>query len=304
MRSARKFFAIWSGSLSIIFLQFTQAAYSQPVEEVLTSTDDNSEKNTKTDTSPKIEFYNWLYGSSRRNWFEWHTITAAVDSSLDESGIRLRGTGAIGGYVNDIKGNETENILASVNGIDDNFLPSMGTVGKFYGMNGFAGLQIGYTYASENWKFGAQIGASVVRAWSIASNMTTPIIKYSTDPSLFNGTRYGILASLEGEYHPTNDLVISVWGLYTPAYKWGYFEIKPGVALPFKGMLPKSVAENAYIGPHIALSISDGVQQPMLGAHLSGIMLEQVYLNVNAGYVHEQFTGGGMYSILETSVQF
>ena len=69
-------------------------------------------------------------------------------------------------------------------------------------------------------------------------------------------------------------------------------------------MLSNSVAENAFIGPHAALSISDGVRQPMLGAHLSGLRLGPVYVNYTAGYTHEQFTGNGIYSILETSIQF
>ena len=134
--------------------------------------------------------------------------------------------------------------------------------------------------------------------------MITQIIKFSTDPSTLNGMRYGILASVDAEYHPTNQLMFSVWGIYSPAYSWGYFEMKSGVAMPFKDLLPTAILENAYIGPHMALSISDGVRQPMLGAHLSGVKIGPVFISLNGGYTHEQFSGNGVYSILETSIEF
>jgi len=281
-----------------------QAASAQPVGEFDKLSEKNSKDEQKTNSAPNLEFYNWLYGSSRRNWFEWHTITASVNSSLIESGIRVRGMGAIGGYADNIKGNEAENIVASINEVDDYILPAMNTVGKLYGMNGFSGLQLGYTYATENWKISAFLGASVVRVWSLGSNMTTQIIRFATDLSELNGMRYGVLVSLEGEYHPTDQLMFSAWGIYTPAYNWGYVEIKSGLALPFKDMLPAEILENAFMGPHIALSVSDGVRQPMLGGHLSGVKLGPVFLNLNGGYTHEQFSGNGFYSILETSIQF
>jgi hypothetical protein len=281
-----------------------QMAYAQPVGEF----DELSEKNLKNyqnnNSAPRLEFYNWLFGSSRRSWFEWHTITASVNSSLVESGIRVRGMGAIGGYADDIKGNESENIIASANEIDDYILPSLGTVGKIYGMNGLGGLQFGYTYASETWKISAFVGASVIRVWSDGSNMTAQIIKFSTDPAALNGKRYGVLVSLEGEYHPTDQLMFSAWGIYTPAYNWGYIEIKSGVAVPFKDMLPAGMLDNAFVGPHTALSVSDGIRQPLLGAHLSGVKLGPVFFNLNGGYTREPFCGNGLYSILETSIQF
>ena len=297
------------GSLYII--GFTQVmilclcpAYCQPVGDQFLTSQDRPKQSEKTKDEPKVEFYNWLYGSSRRNWFEWHTVTASMNSSLDDTGFRLRGMGAIGGYADNIKGDVSENIIASANETDDYVLPSLGTVGKLYGMNGFGGLQIGYSYVAETWKISAFIGAAYIRVWSLGSNMTTQIIKFSADPSTLNGMRYGILASVEGEYHPTNQLMFSVWGIYSPAYSWGYFEMKSGVALPFKDSLPTAILDNAYIGPHMALSISEGIRQPMLGAHLSGVKIGPVFISLNGGYTHEQFSGNGVYSILETSIEF
>ena len=121
-------------------------AYFQPVGESVLSSDDSITGNQKANDVPKIEFYNWLYGSSRCNWYEWHTITASVNSSIVETGFRVRGMGAVGAYGNNIKGDKSENIVASANALDDYILPSMGTVGKLYVMQGFGGLQIGYTY--------------------------------------------------------------------------------------------------------------------------------------------------------------
>lgn len=304
MRRTIKFCAIKPVGWAYILYLSIQAAYAQPVGEFEKLSEKNSKTEQKNNSAPKLEFYNWLYGSSRRSWFEWHTITASVNSSLIESGIRVRGMGAIGGYADDIKGNESANIIASANELNDYILPSMGTVGKLYGMNGLGGLQFGYTYASEAWKISAFVGASVIRVWSLASNMTTQIIKFSKDPASLNGMRYGVLVSLEGEYHPTDQLMFSAWGIYTPAYNWGYVEIKSGVALPFKDILPAGILENAFIGPHIALSVSDGIRQPMLGGHLSGVKLGPVFLNLNGGYTHEPLCGSGFYSILETTVQF
>jgi hypothetical protein len=74
--------------------------------------------------------------------------------------------------------------------------------------------------------------------------------------------------------------------------------------LPFGGILPKEILENAYVGPHVALNVSDGLRQPIFGAHLTGITLGPVYMSITTGYTHEQLTGKGIYSILETSMQF
>lgn len=280
------------------------SAYCQPVGEADLSSAVKPKQLQSIRDEPKIEFYNWLYGSSRRNWFEWHTITASVGSSLVTTGFRLRGMAAIGGYTDNIDGNESENILASADSLDDHILPSMGTVGKLYGMNGFGGLQFGYTYVVDNLKISGFVGGSFVKAWATASNMTTHIIKFSTDLSELKGTRYGILASIEGEYHPTDLLMFSAWGIYTPAFKWGYFEVKSGIAFPFTELLPKDIVENTYIGPHIALSISDQVRQPLFGGHLSGLKIGPIYMSVNAGYTREPLSGSGVYSILESSIQF
>ena len=69
--------------------------------------------------------------------------------------------------------------------------------------------------------------------------MTTQVIKFSTDLATLKNTKYGVLASLEMKYHPNDQLILSTWGVYTPAYKWGYFEIRSGVALPFSELLSK-----------------------------------------------------------------
>lgn len=279
-------------------------AYCQPVGELVLSSDDSLTQNQKSNDEPKIEFYNWLYGSSRRNWYEWHTVTASVNSSIVETGFRVRGMGAVGAYGNNIKGDKSENIVASANALDDYILPSMGTVGKLYAMQGFGGLQIGYTYAVDNYKISGFIGGSRVSQWPIASNMTTQVIKFSTDLATQKKTKYGVLASLEMEYHPNDQLIFSTWGVYTPAYKWGYFEIRSGVALPFRELISRSFLGSAYIGPHVALSVSDGTKQPMFGAHLSEVTLGPVHMSITTGYTYEPFLGNGIYSIMESSVQF
>ena len=304
MRRVSKLSGLCLISFTQFLIFFSPRACSQPVGELVASSDKPLQQSGSINREPKIEFYNWLYGSSRGNWFEWHTVTASMISSLIESGFRLRGMGGIGGYADDIEGEEAENTLASAYSVDDNFLPTMGTVGKLYGMNGFGGLQLGYTHVAESWKISAFVGASVVRIWAVETIMMTEVVKFARDLATLKGTKYGVLASIEGEYHPTDKLMFSAWGIYTPAYKWGYFELKSGVSLPFGGILPKEILENAYVGPHVALNVSDGLRQPMFGAHLTGITLGPVYMSITSGYTHEQLTGKGIYSILETSMQF
>lgn len=209
--------------------------------------------------------------------------------------------GAVGGYVDHIKGNEAENVLATAYGLEDNVLPLLGTVGELHGMNGFGGLQFGYTLALDRLKISGFVGASVVRTWANSSHMASAAIKLSADPATSNGSRYGVLVSLEAELHPTDELMLSTWSIYTPAYKWGYFEVKSGIALPFRNI---SSLEDAYFGPHVALNVSDSGTQPMLGAHVSGVTIAGCYLSFIVGYTHEQTTGKGAYSILETSWQF
>jgi Cellulose biosynthesis protein BcsS len=210
--------------------------------------------------------------------------------------------GAVGGYVDHIKGNATESIFNSAYGLEDNVLPYLDTVGELQGMNGFGGIQFGYTYAADNWRVSGFIGGGVVRTWAISTRMASPAIKLSADPGTLNGTRFGVLVSLEGELHPTDEVMLSTWGIYTPAYKWGYFEGKFGIAVPFRNSI--SILKNAYFGPHMALNLSEGERQPMLGVHATGLEIAGIYLNFTVGYTREKFTGNGVYSIVETSWQF
>jgi len=272
-----------------------QSASSQPIGEDIPQ--DVAEK-----SDAHVELYNWLYASSRNNWFEWHTITASVQSSLAETGFRTRAMGAIGGYTSHIKGDESENPFADASGLEDNVLPLLDTVGELHGMNGFGGLQLGYTVASEKRKISGFVGAAAVRSWAVATRMATGAISFAVDAPELNGTRYGVLVGLEGELHPTDELMFATSNVYTTAYHWGYFEGKAGIALPFRDQLP--LTRYAFIGPHVALNMSEDSKQPMLGAHLSGVMIAGVYLNFTAGYTRDPSTGNGLYSILETSWQF
>ena len=177
--------------------------------------------------------------------------------------------GAVGGYAVNIRGAEAE--IATGSGFEQNdILSSMGTVGK---------------------------------DWGIASNMAASSIRLAVDAASFNVSRLGVLGSLEGEFYPTDDTMLSGWAIYTPAYRWGYFEARAGVALPFRSLLPASFAENAYIGPHAAFSMTEGAGQPMFGGHLSGLKIGDLHLNYTFGYTRET-SGGGVYSILETTLQF
>lgn len=277
-----------------LLITLLQPAHAQPVGESI-------ERDSSPQSEPHVEFYNWLYGSSRRNWFEWHTVTTSIASTLDTTGFRARAMGAVGGYITHIKGDEAENFFAATYGLEDNVLPLLGTVGELHGMNGFGGLQFGYTLALDKVKISGFVGASVVRQWAVASRMASGAIRLSADPATLNGTRYGVLVSLEAEAHPTDDLMFSTWSIYTPAYKWGYFEVKSGIALPFRNI---SLLKNAYFGPHVALNLSDGGKQPMLGAHVTGVTIGGINLSFTAGYTREQSTGNGVYSILETVWQF
>ena len=210
--------------------------------------------------------------------------------------------GAVGGYAVNIRGAEAE--IATGSGFEQNdILSSMGTVGKFYGMNGFGGLQLGYTHQFERGKISGFVGVALVKDWGIASNMAASSIRLAVDAASFNVSRLGVLGSLEGEFYPTDDTMLSGWAIYTPAYRWGYFEARAGVALPFRSLLPASFAENAYIGPHAAFSMTEGAGQPMFGGHLSGLKIGDLHLNYTVGYTRET-SGGGVYSILETTLQF
>jgi hypothetical protein len=101
---------------------------------------------------PSIEFDSWSWGTTRRSWYQWFTATAAIESSLEASGWRLRATGGFGGYAADVKGSDAENVIASAMEVDDIALPHLGTVGKYYGSDGFVGAQIGYALIDRNWE--------------------------------------------------------------------------------------------------------------------------------------------------------
>lgn len=286
--------------LAIGFFSSSLPAFSQSRNDIFRARVEQIKETPKS--RPNLEIYNWLYGSSRRTWYEWLTVTASINSSLDQSGLRSRIMGAVGGYASDIPGSEAE--ILSASGYEQNdILPLMGNVGKLYGMNAFSGLQFGYAYQNDRVKLGGFVGLAVVKDWTKSSNLMASTIRHSLDAATFNVSRLGVLGSLEGEFYPTDQTMISWWAIYTPAYNWGYFEARAGALLPFRSVLPRSFAENAYIGPHIALSMTEGARQPMFGAHLSGLSIGNMRLSYTLGYTREA-PGNGVYSILETTLPF
>lgn len=284
--------------LPTAFLLSAQPAFSQPVDGVFQG---DADQRQILKTEPRFELYNWLYGSSRRSWYEWFTATAAVNSSLDQSGFRLRAMGAVGGYAIDIRGSDAESLSAAGYETND-MLSSMGTVGKFYGMNGFGGLQFGYSQLFDRGKVSAFVGMALVKDWANGSNMMAPFIRYALDAATLDVNRLGVLGSIEAEFRPTDDTMISGWAIYTPAYNWGYFEAKAGIAVPFRSLLPEPF-RSAYVGPHLAISMTEGARQPMLGVHLSGVEIGGIHFNYAAGYTRESAVNG-VYSILETTLPF
>ena len=121
--------------------------------------------------SPSVEFYSWSWATTRRSWNEWLTATAAIGSSLEELGWRLRATGGFGGYASDVKGSDAENVIASAMEVDDIALPHIGTVGKYYGSDGFVGAQIGYALIDKKWEVSGFLGVGITTEGYRGANM-------------------------------------------------------------------------------------------------------------------------------------
>ncbi|MGD9544256.1 MAG: cellulose biosynthesis protein BcsS [Methylocystis sp.] len=254
---------------------------------------------------PSVSFDSWSWGTSRRSWYQWFTATAATGSSLDESGWRLRATGGFGGYADNVKGSDAENLVANALDVDDATLPYLGTVGKYYGADGFVGAQIGYALIEDNWEASGFVGVGMTREGYLGANMASPALRIPPDAARdLAGTEFGVLGSLEFRATPTSQLMLFASGIYTTAYQWGYFEVKPGVSVPFDDALPVLLQGKLFVGPHAALNTYRGDLQPMFGAHITIMEIGPFYASLSGGYVRDEYAGKGAYSILETSVRF
>lgn len=254
---------------------------------------------------PSIEFYSWSWATTRRSWYEWLTATAAIESSLEESGWRLRATGGFGGYAQDVKGSDAENVIASAMEVDDIALPHIGTVGKYYGSDGFVGAQIGYALINKNWEVSGFVGVGMTTEAYLGANMWSFALRIPPDAvSALAGTEFGVLGSLEFRATPNDHLMLFASSTYTTAFRWGYFEVKPGILFPFNDSLPGLLKGKLFFGPHAALNSYKGDLQPMFGAHVTLMEIGPFYASLAGGYVRDQYSGQGGYTILETSIRF
>jgi hypothetical protein len=254
---------------------------------------------------PSVVFDSWSWATTRRSWYQWFTATAAIESSLEASGWRLRATGGFGRYAADLEGSDVENVVASAMDIDDNVLPLIGTVGKYYGSDGFAGAQIGYALVEKNWEASGFLGVGMTTEGYLGANMWNVALRIPPESvSDFAGTEFGVLGSLEFRAEPNDELMLFASAIYTTAFRWGYFEVKPGVLFPFNDSLPDVLKGKLFFGPHAALNSYKGELQPMFGAHVTLMEIGPFYASVAGGYVSDQSSGKGGYTILETSVRF
>lgn len=254
---------------------------------------------------PRVEFYSWSWATTRRSWYEWLTATAAIESSLEESGWRLRATGGFGGYAQDVKGSDAENVIASAMEVDDIALPHIGTVGKYYGSDGFVGAQIGYALIDKKWEVSGFLGVGITTQGYLGANMRSPALRIPpADISDLAATAFGVLGSLELRVTPNDHLMLFASSIYTTAFRWGYFEVKPGILFPFNDSLPVLLKGKLFFGPHTALNSYKGELQPMFGAHITLMEIGPFYASLAGGYVRDQSSGQGGYTILETSVRF
>ncbi len=254
---------------------------------------------------PSIEFNSWSWGTTRRSWYQWFTATAAIESSLEASGWRLRATGGFGGYAADVKGSDAENVIASAMEVDDIALPHLGTVGKYYGSDGFVGAQIGYALIDRNWEVSGFLGVGMTTEGYLGANMWNAALRIPPESiSDLAGTEFGVLGSLELRAAPNDQLMLFASAIYTTAFGWGYFEVKPGVVFPFNDSLPVWLKGKLFFGPHTALNSYKGELQPMFGAHVTLMEIGPFYASLAGGYVRDEYSGKGGYTILETSVRF
>lgn len=255
--------------------------------------------------APSVELDSWSWATSRRSWYQWFTATAAIDSSLEESGWRLRATGGFGGYAQDVKGSDAENIVADALEVDDPTLTHIGAVGKYYGTDGFVGAQIGYALTDKNWEMSGFIGLGFTKEGYLGANMRSSAYRIPPDAaSALEGAEFGVLGSLEFRATPNDQLMLLASSIYTTAFRWGYFEIKPGVSFPFNDSLPVLLKGNLFFGPHAALSSYRGELQPMFGAHITAMEIGPFYVSLAGGHVRDRYSGSGAYMILETSIRF
>lgn len=254
---------------------------------------------------PIVEFYSWSWGTTRRSWYEWLTATAAIESSLEESGWRLRATGGFGGYASDVKGSDAENVIARAMEVDDTALPFLGTVGKLHGADGFIGAQIGYALIDKKWEASGFVGVGMTTEGYLGANMRSAALRIPPDAiSDLAATAFGVLGSLEFRATPNDHLMLFASAIYTTAFRWGYFEVKPGILFPFNDSLPGLLKGKLFFGPHAALNSYKGELQPMFGAHITLMEIGPFYASLAGGYVRDQSSGQGGYTILETSVRF
>jgi hypothetical protein len=246
--------------------------------------------------APHFEIESGVTPTTRYNSYEYLQGTAAVGSSLDQSGFRARVNLGFGRYNYPAFGKDTT--LPCLPGVEcPDITPVwIPEVGKFTGHEDLVNFLGGYEYVTERWQLLGLLGVMMNH------QAVTP-----RDPDNMEiGTRWGVKFGAELWATPTNATMLFADGFYSAAFETAEFDVRPGYLIinrpstSFFGFSPGRI----YAGPEVAYESDLHDRTWKIGAHLTFSEFGPFHATVGLGYAHDKWNGPGLYGLVETGVRF
>jgi hypothetical protein len=238
----------------------------------------------------RFEFVTSLDVTSRREVFGYGAITVAPLGTLQNSGFRVKLEGINGGYHYNTEGDPTfgQPLNLSMHGhfVGGSLLVGYQHITDTFEVAGYVGVD----YQVNTETFNPANGLNFFN--NLANGEPDFGLPGLTNPTI--GTRVGIKFATEFDYHPSEEWSGVLAGNFSTANNSWWSRARPGYA----------VMKDVFVGPEFTYMGNNFYQQWRAGAHIRGLKIGLVEIDLGSGFLRDDVVGNGAYGTISTSVRF
>jgi len=138
----------------------------------------------------------------------------------------------------------------------------------------------------ENWNTKLYVGLNVQDQFISPPDPGNPVV----------GVRAGVKVQGDAWVNPTKETMLFGIASYSTAFRTYYSNFKVGYDI-FNG-------KEIFVGPEIGAQGNERYDQLRVGAHITGLKVNNVSLGFSGGYMHESDVGAGIYGTIDLSYDF
>jgi hypothetical protein len=198
-------------------------------------------------------------------------VTAAVGGNLQQSGLRARVDGIIGGY----------SYTATLPPVAP---ATIGLQQRIQARQGGGGALAGYAWVSPDWTVALYAGVDVINT-TLNHNDPNNHTQGTSVGARIAGDFYGMLAPR---------VMVSGFGSYSTNVSTFYTRFKTGYA----------VWDGVYLGPEFSALGNSFYSEYRAGLHMTGLKLGLLSLGLSGGVTASRLNGAGVYGLLDARIGF